>query len=108
LCHAHQADTSSQHIWANDAHPTGSETRLGNHKSDYGEERRLIKLEEKFCCAANAEAGWELVMEIAKLLEIPPELFVQQIGGRDNEFVTTYGNIVKVADAYALGNTTGK
>jgi hypothetical protein len=47
-------------------------------------------------------------MDIAKLLEIPPELFVQQIGGRDNEFVTTYGNIVKVADAYALWNTTGK
>jgi hypothetical protein len=48
-----------------------------------------------------------LVMEIAKLLEIPPELFAQQIGGRDNEFVTIYGNIVKVADAYALGDTTG-
>jgi hypothetical protein len=37
-------------------------------------------------------------MEIAKLLEIPPEWFVRQIGGRDNEFVTTYGNTVKVAD----------
>jgi hypothetical protein len=82
-------------------------SKLRNNKSDYGEKRRLIKPEEKFYCAADAEAGRELVMEIAKLLEVPPELFAQQIGGRDNEFITIYGSILKVADAYVLGDTTG-
>jgi hypothetical protein len=64
-------------------------------------------------CAGDAKAGYELVMAIAELLEIPPELLAQEVGGPISvqkkqrvctEFVTTHISIVKIADAYATSD----
>jgi hypothetical protein len=86
--------------------------KLRNHKSDYEEKKRHIKREEFVYCAGDAKAGHELIIAIAELLQIPPELLAQEVGGPirmkrkervATEFVTTHGNIVKIVDAYVTG-----